>query len=242
MDYTKYFSALRQVESYDEQNALSLAIACDLAYEDNEDVLARVIKNCGYSLIGFRSIVKEPDIHTQYYVMANEENVVIVFRGSDDLNDWLGNFQAVYDPGPLEGTKVHEGFQDALFPALIGLTNLVDTAELNHKKLWITGYSLGGALSSICAGMLMENGYPVYGLYTFASPRPGNASFQEQLNAKVSGPHFRVVNTGDVIPHIPPEPFYSHPGKRVILNKGVCPVGLLPSCFAFLQYVIFYLQ
>ncbi len=35
----------------------------------------------------------------------------------------------------------------------------------------------------------------------------------------MAGPHFRVVNSGDIVPHVPPEPFYSHPGKRIILKE-----------------------
>ena len=66
--------------------------------------------------------------------------------------------------------------------------------------------------------MLIENGIDVYGVYTFASPRPGSPSFEQQLNKNVTGPHYRVVNAGDVVPHLPPEPFFSHAGKRIILK------------------------
>ncbi len=151
--------------------------------------------------------------------MSDDKNIIIVFRGTDNINGWIGNFQAVYDPGPLEKTKAHEGFQDALFPSVLQLTELVKQAKPKSKKIWITGHSLGGALSSLYAGMLSENGYSVYGIYTFASPRPGNGDFQVQLNNKINGPHYRIANSGDMVPHLPPEPFFSHPGKRIILYR-----------------------
>ena len=151
--------------------------------------------------------------------MSNDDNIVAVFRGSDDLKDWFSNFQAVYDPGPLKDTKAHEGFQDALFPSVISLTNLIDSAGFDNKRIWVTGHSLGGALCSLYAGMLIENGYEVYGIYTYASPRPGNGAFEDILNRRIIGPHYRVVNSGDIVPHVPPEPFFSHPGKRVILKE-----------------------
>jgi triacylglycerol lipase len=66
--------------------------------------------------------------------------------------------------------------------------------------------------------MLFENDLDVYGIYTFASPRPGSPAFERQLNKLVQGPHYRVVNNGDIVPHLPPEPFFSHPGKRIILK------------------------
>ncbi|MBV1881685.1 MAG: hypothetical protein KUG82_08635 [Pseudomonadales bacterium] len=74
-------------------------------------------------------------------------------------------------------------------------------------------------MCSLQAGMLIENGYSVYGIYTFASPRPGDDQFATELNKKVLGSHYRVVNTGDIVPHVPPEPFFSHAGKRMILKS-----------------------
>lgn len=221
MSYYNRFSGVVQTDSYDERTSLSLAVACDLAYEKEEVKIAKIVTDWGYSFNGFKSVVKKPDIDTQCFVMSNKENIVIVFRGSESLKDWFANFQTVYDPGPLKETKAHEGFQDALFPAVIGITNLIDEIYAEGMKIWVTGHSLGGALCSLYAGMLIENGYGVYGIYTFASPRPGNGAFEEKLNNRVSGPHYRVVNFGDIVPHVPPEPFYSHPGKRVILKEEV---------------------
>ena len=219
MEFYECFRGIKQSKNYDEQTSLSLAIACDLAYESNIDKITPIVEGWGYKLVGVNSIVKKPDIDTQFFVMTNDENIVVVFRGSDCLKDWFANFQAVYNPGPLTETKAHEGFQDALFPAAISLTNFVDSAQPKNKKIWIAGHSLGGALCSLYAGMLIENGYDVYGIYTFASPRPGNGAFESKLNAKVAGPHYRVVNSGDIVPHVPPEPFFSHPGKRIILKE-----------------------
>jgi len=125
------------------------------------------VESCGHQFDGAIEIVKKPDIDTQCYVMSNADNIVVVFRGSNSLEDWFANFQAVYDPGPLNNTKAHEGFQDSLFPAVIGITNLLDNVFSKNNKIWITGHSLGGALSSLYAGMLIENKYRVYGIYTF---------------------------------------------------------------------------
>ena len=185
MQYYDKFQGLIRQKRYNVKNAISLAIACDLAYEDN-DQIAQQVANWGFNLDGCIHAHKEPDIDTQCYIMSDNDNVVIVFRGSESIKDWLTNFQAVYDPGPMEGTKAHEGFQDALFPAVIGITNILDASIKNNnsgdKKLWITGHSLGGALCSLYAGMLIENAYPVYGIYTFASPRPGDGAFAQRLD------------------------------------------------------------
>jgi triacylglycerol lipase len=151
--------------------------------------------------------------------MSDEENVIVVFRGSDSGQDWFANFQASQDPGPFDDTGAHEGFQDSLYPAVIALTEHLHCSSDHAKRIWVTGHSLGGALASLYAGMLFENGTDVYGVYTFGSPRPGNARFATELNKCLKGPHYRIVNSGDVVPHVPPEPFFSHPGKRIILKS-----------------------
>lgn len=220
MKYEEHFKALRRKDAYDPQNALSLALACQLSYASERSIKKCVEKTWGYEFLALVSRKKKPDIDTQCFLMADSSNIVVVFRGSDSGSDWFANFQASQDPGPFEETGAHEGFQDALFPAVIKLTELLRADPTKPRKLWITGHSLGGALCSLYAGMLMENGIDVYGIYTFASPRPGNAKFASKLNEKVKAPHWRVVNSGDLVPHLPPEPFFSHPGNRIILKHN----------------------
>ena len=217
-EFSEYFTGVKPKKSYDPEVALSLAVACDLAYKDKDSIPA-IATAWGYEDLTYVDVKKGRDIDTQGFVMGNDTDIVCVFRGSDKIEDWFANFQAVRDPGPLNGTLAHEGFQDALFPAVIALTNAIDAIGVNGRRIWITGHSLGGALCSLYAGMMFENGYPVYGIYTFASPRPGDDIYATSLNTfMASGPHYRVVNDGDIVPHVPPEPFFSHPGRRILLE------------------------
>jgi triacylglycerol lipase len=253
MEHYKLFKPLRRNDHYDPQNALSLALACQLAYVIEPDTGSKrkakvkpkakakavasakavsskdaliaapavtdILAEWKQTLVAVVSRKKQPDIDTQCFIMSDEDNIVVVFRGSDSAQDWFANFQASQDPGPLDGTGAHEGFQDSLYPAVIALTEHLYTSPKLAKRIWVTGHSLGAALASLYTGMLFENGIGVYGLYTFASPRPGDPKFASQLNECIQGPHFRVVNSGDVVPHLPPEPFFSHPGKRIILKS-----------------------
>ncbi|NTS75818.1 lipase family protein [Catenovulum sp. SM1970] len=217
MRYTDHPIILKPSKVFDPQTALSLAVLCALSYKEPTEISIQ-IKRWKLNQPTCISVCKSVDINTQCFVTSDKDNIIIAFRGSQEVQDWLSDFQAVRDPGPLKGTKAHGGIQDALYPAVIKLTNAIDVMRDNNQKIWLTGHSLGGALCSLYAGMLIENDYPVYGIYTFASPRPGNAAFAEQLNAKVLGPHHRVVNENDIVPHLPPEPFFSHPGNRIILR------------------------
>ncbi|WP_439107299.1 lipase family protein [Congregibacter sp.] len=220
MKYAEHFRSLRASNAYDPQNALSLALACELSYASLRSAKRCVEKTWGYEFLALVSRKKQPDIDTQCFIMADDNNIVVVFRGSDSGNDWFANFQASQDPGPFESTGAHEGFQDSLYPAVIKLTEILRTQADKPRRVWITGHSLGGALCSLYAGMLLENDIDVYGVYTFASPRPGDAKFASALSKSIEGPHYRVVNSGDVVPHVPPEPFFSHPGSRVILKHN----------------------
>lgn len=220
MSYAQHFRALRATTAYDPQNALSLALACDLAYASQATIKQCVQTRWDYEFFALVSRRKKPDIDTQCFIMADESNIVVVFRGSDSAGDWFANFQASQDPGPFQNTGAHEGFQDSLYPAVIKLTEILRGDSKKPRRVWITGHSLGGALCSLYAGMLLENEIPVYGIYTFGSPRPGNEAFASQLNERIKGPHYRVINSGDVVPHVPPEPFFSHPGSRVILKHN----------------------
>ena len=220
MKYAEHFRPLEASNAYDSQNALSLALACELSYATLQDIKRCVETEWGYRFLGLVSRKKKPDIDTQCFIMADDGNIVVVFRGSDSGSDWFANFQASQDPGPFESTGAHEGFQDSLYPAVIKLTEILREDSKEPRRVWITGHSLGGALCSLFAGMLLENQIDVYGVYTFASPRPGNEKFASALNKKINGPHYRVVNSGDVVPHVPPEPFFSHPGSRVILKHN----------------------
>lgn len=211
--------ALAHRKAYHPATSLSLAYLCALVYEKRSVVTSQAAK-WGFDRSHVVDVRKARDIDTQCTVFANDRDIVAAFRGSSALEDWFTNFQAVTDPGPLTKTKAHEGFQDALFPAVLAISNAIDEFRTTNQNIWITGHSLGGALCSLYAGMLVENGYPVYGVYTFASPRAGNVKFASQLDTAIPGPHYRVVNAGDFVPHVPPEPFFSHAGKRILLHPN----------------------
>lgn len=214
------FTKIKATSAYDPETSLSLATACELAYE-KEVTIEETTRTWGFSRTIFVNVQKSIDIDTQAYVMSNDTDIVVVFRGSGTVEDWLTNFQAVSDPGPMDNTKAHEGFQDALYPAVIRLTDIIIKRRNKEQRVWLTGHSLGGALASLFSGMLVENNLPIFGLYTFASPRAGDYHFAKLLNEALSkGPHYRVVNEDDIVPHLPPEPFYSHSGNRIILKQN----------------------
>jgi predicted lipase len=192
-----------------------------------------------------------------YGITVNHElqRLTVVFRGSTALNDWLINVKVDdtnFDlPSPNAKTRtnygrVHEGFYKYLFdntkPGRDGRT-ISRAEEIMGKlealfrmypdyKLWVTGHSLGGALSTLFAfRAAMDVGVrnkPVMNV-SFASPFVGDHIFKEKFqNLEKTGMirHLRISNEDDAVPLVPfstldfpPKP-YKHVGMNVRLyNK-----------------------
>ena len=211
------FAPAYDAATYNAQDAVALALASLLAYSDAREVgdQARI---WGFSEVQPFDLRRGKDVDTQGYVAANGQQMVVAFRGTESLPDWVTNVQAVKDPGPWG--EVHEGFQDAFLVSafLIGKT----IGEMRgDQDIWITGHSLGGALAVLLAATLAENRIDVAGLYTYAAPRVGNETFALRLNESLEGkPNYRVVNEGDLVPHLPSELRFEHAGCRRMLADG----------------------
>ena len=72
----------------------------------------------------------------------------------------------------------------------------------------ITGHSLGGAIATLAAAEMelvdADSRYRVSRLYTFGSPRVGNANFASWFaNNTRAMDAFRVVHNKDAVPHLP---------------------------------------
>jgi hypothetical protein len=70
--------------------------------------------------------------------------------------------------------------------------------------LVVTGHSKGGALASLAAiRLLRAEGIAPTAVYTFASPRTGDAPFANFYNSMIMS-DWRFENTDDIVPHLPP--------------------------------------
>jgi len=167
--------------------------------------------------------------------------IVLSFRGTKDIRDWLTDakfFKAPLaqkcDPEKFMGAnycaskvEVHSGFLEAADSIL---PDIIQRLNGNAKPLIITGHSLGGALATLAAFCLSKSNYLIRAVYTFASPRVGNAAFRAAYNSDLKQKTFRVAAAGDLVPLIPgmfcpPCDGYRHVGQEVFL-QNVCGVGL----------------
>lgn len=153
-------------------------------------------------------------------VFSTEDNskVIISFTGTmfpdeimNDLN--IRQTEANELNNYVRGALVHQGFYNVYLAIRSELWRKIQSMPI--KELYITGHSLGGALSTLCAFDFAQYN-PVH--YSFASPRVGNVAFADQYNAIV--PHgIRVYNIDDSITQVPPPIILGLVYKHV--NNGV---------------------
>lgn len=174
---------------------------------------------------------------TQAYMFRTEQFMVLAFRGSQEPKDWLTNVTTqlrsftIFKDGATALSsykgRVHTGF--FLAWAIIEQSVLSQIAKWRLEMqaqgkmlppLYVTGHSLGGALATMAAASLSDNGVEVAGVYTFGQPRVGDRTFASQLNKHIDGRVFRFVNNNDIVPHVPP-PFSVWNPTRLYGHVGI---------------------
>ena len=183
---------------------------------------------------------------------AYHERITLIFRGTENTlgaggTNWMSNLNINVEEaklpevlkGNIEGETIgiHEGYHDYLF------ANTTDTRDVETftkydqikedvlglvkkypgYKLYVTGHSLGAALSTIAAFFLAcEDNIPKpVTCINFASPRVGTRSFLSACQYLEKTCQLRVVramNAHDTIAVFPIAP-YVHVGFQVTLYK-----------------------
>jgi Lipase (class 3) len=149
------------------------------------------------------------------------ELAVLAFRGTDKDDPSDVAYDVDFSPKPWdEGGWVHEGFAHAL--AELGENSLDQLIQAVACRILFTGHSLGAALATLAASLRAPQA-----LYTFGSPRVGDAAFVATLN-KVEC--HRYVDCCDIVTRIPLEKMgFVHCGKPYYINRKRM-VAFDPSC------------
>lgn len=162
------------------------------------------------------------------FVLETPSKIFIVFRGSASYGDIFKDFMIKKTPfiHIPNGGNVHTGFfsiynntckdqPESLRDQILRTLENISP----EKQLVITGFSLGGALATLCACDVAENSRfkdPI--VYTFASPRVGDQLFVNAYNNRISR-SVRVINYHDYVPCNPLQWLgYRHVKGEVILK------------------------
>ncbi|EOC5808351.1 lipase family protein [Cronobacter turicensis] len=142
---------------------------------------------------------------TQLFYVSNATQLIVSWRGTeaDKFADIIadGSFRSTPCPNIISGGRGHKGFLNAYELAVSKFDENfnVDIPKLSRdRELFITGHSLGGALTLIQAAVLKSYN-PL--IYTYGMPRIFSVSTISQLDEIT---HFRHVNDSDSVTSVPP--------------------------------------
>lgn len=171
-----------------------------------------------------RGVLFDASTDTQGYVavrrFGNEPRIaVIAFRGTQQIKDWITNFNAAKTPlysrnanGPLIIANVHKGFNQAYLAVEKQIhEHLCGDEDL---PLYITGHSLGGALAILATWYIA--GDRLAACYTFGAPRVGD----DGLTNRFKTPIYRIVNGADPVPFVPPSGVAINATKTLLRTIG----------------------
>ncbi len=221
--------------AYSDRTALLMARLAHRAYEKFNDSPAEFDKfRLGFEALGlreFESLVDQTK-GTAGFVIAGDDLIVVVFRGTEDMLDWRTNMMV--DWTVLKGgVKVHTGFHDAYMPIRDRMFETVEgLLKRRPRPVYITGHSLGGALALMATAELANHDEAavrdsIAACYTFGCPKAGDKSFDQCVKV----PLYRVTNGVDLVPAIPPIlTGYKHVGDtRYFGAMGVPPLRRPPN-------------
>jgi triacylglycerol lipase len=188
-----------------EQLAVTMANLANDAYNDD---CTQVFADLGFNK--YQHITNDC---ANGHLAASADEVVITFRGTNPAH--ISDLAADGNAFPVEdiGGHVHDGFRtyaNYLMPMVMAWVK-----KYPKRRIYVTGHSLGAAMSLYCVARLEQAGYTVTKLFSFGQPRLGTDHYINQIRAD----HHRFVNCNDIITHVPPpEMGYHHHGTLCYIN------------------------
>lgn len=192
-----------QSEGFSWQSTLALALASQLAYVRGSQGVIQVARD-NWGFTGCRPFAAGA---TQGFVAWDEACVLVSYRGTEGIGDWLLDVSVA--PAERPYGRVHGGFSAGFEAVRASVEDAVQQAGVGGKRLWLTGHSLGGALATITAAEWVDR-HAVTGICTFGQPRTVGARAARLFRQRYEGRFHRFVNDDDIVPTVPPG--YRHVG------------------------------
>jgi len=192
------------------------------------------IEEWGFPKSSFRFFNKAD---TQGFAIANDETAIFAFRGTSSVDDALVDANVKLTNGPLGGL-VHQGFARGLNAVGLQIQRAMKKLDNGSRRIWFTGHSLGAALATLAVAERLDTKKPVAGLYTYGSPRVGDAKFRRGFNSRLSN-YYRMVFGRDIVTRVAPRGLhYAHTGQLAtisrdgkIAHKGFTEASFLQKVF-----------
>jgi predicted lipase len=136
---------------------------------------------------------------------VDKSEVFVVFRGTVAPEEWLFDINIKTQTyGQPNWGCVTDGFLRIYNRCRNSFLNNLTALAPSKPQLYISGHSLGGALSVLALpDVIRSTPFKSPILYNFGCPRVGDNDFVTAYNALPSQQTFRVVNTSDLVTSIP---------------------------------------
>jgi hypothetical protein len=192
------------------EQAYQLARVARAAYRDDPDA-DPAFHDAFDSVVTFRS--------TRVFglVAASDEDTVVAFRGTHEDREWIEAL--AYGQAPWAFGRAHKGCARLVENVWTNLLAALYDEDADHRRLWITGHSIGGTLALIAAARLEYEGFDVFNVTTFGSPAVLDQTAADAFRCTV----YRVVNNEDIVPDMPWPTLtdaYVHAGERILLTAS----------------------
>ncbi|KAJ9088745.1 hypothetical protein DSO57_1020149 [Entomophthora muscae] len=193
-------------------------------------------ENCEGHTAGtvFVKYIQDDQYQTAGYVAVNHNKryVIVSYRGSSNLMNWLMDANALpvdYSLSEIKNStsskpfKVHSGFQKMAGPLLNKTRSTITPllAEYPDYRLVLTGHSAGGAMATLVATALGGDGtvpWKSIVLITLGMPRVGDVIFCAYLNSHPLT-SARITNPTDPVPLLPTQELgFHHPQHEYFLS------------------------
>lgn len=183
-------------------NALFFAEISHWAYskQNSDNGIIKQIKYFGHKSIQ-GSILKA--------TINGKEFGILVFRGSDELTDWVYNLD-IFMTNWYSGGKVYRGFKTAFDNIWPEIEKIMTDLNL---PFFYTGHSLGAGLS-----ILASSKKSPIAAYIYGSPKIGDSEFIRSLQDKAI---YSIVNENDIVTKLPlsiVSQKYRHAGEKHYLK------------------------
>ncbi|CAE8722689.1 unnamed protein product, partial [Polarella glacialis] len=124
------------------------------------------------------------------------DGCILSFRGSTNAANWVKDLQGWREMADFSGCpkcRVEAGFysiwkrvEEKVLAHLseVGCESAEANATSSSNNLYLTGHSMGSAVSNLAMFMLEKRGYKVQLSFNFESPRVGDAVYAESFKAR----------------------------------------------------------
>ena len=149
------------------------------------------------------------------------------FSWPNGIRDWVSNAAAeVVDFKEGKG-KVHLGFYSCFKSVQGDIDKFLKENDRAKKKIVVTGHSLGGAVATLVAAYIKGTFHSDVMLYTFGSPRVGDANFVSHYSQAEKVHAWRLFNVCDVVPMVPTKRTNFFLPLLITSASTIAPIGFI---------------